>query len=182
MFVQSVRRRTASVAAAIQPERVDYNGLPAWYMSMASLVVFGQPDNSALEQLYLITPSGDYFGVATHADNWLTSPDPIIAWFDFLQEQDSDGRSMRILSQILSELSILEQQANAGWVDLQTQIGAVYLFRRRCKDHRLNNFPIFTNALMLRCWLIDGCSRRRFSRSLAVVNCRLYRPYRAEFA
>lgn len=95
-------------AAAIQPERVDYNGLPAWYMSMASLIVFGQPDNDALEQLYLITPSSDYFGVATHADNWLTSSDPIVAWFDFLQEQDPEGQSIRTLSQILSELPALE--------------------------------------------------------------------------
>ncbi|RME40197.1 MAG: hypothetical protein D6788_03900 [Planctomycetota bacterium] len=91
-------------AANKQPERIDYGGQPAWQMSMASLIVFGQPDNQALQDLYLQTPAGQYFGVATHPNDWPDFQGPIIAWFDFLKEQDPDGRHMRTLSEILDEL------------------------------------------------------------------------------
>lgn len=77
-------------------------------LSMASLTVFGQPDNEALESLYQQTPAGSYFGVATHPDNWLAGSAPVIAWFDSLMEQDPDVEHMRTLTEILSELPPLE--------------------------------------------------------------------------
>lgn len=77
-------------------------------LSMASLTIFGQPDNAALEALYAQTAPGDYFGVATHPDDWVNDPGPATAWFDFLQEQDPDGRHMRTLTEILSELPPLQ--------------------------------------------------------------------------